>query len=732
MLIAFLVIAGPAVPCVWFLTVPLYTSTAVVRVEPVVPKIVYATENNGMLPLYREYMNTQVSAIRSATVLNRVLDRDDIKSTHWYRDEGRKMFGDPLSPLERLAKALNVATRPNTQLIGVSMSTRRGNEAKLIADAVVDEYYNVMEERERLEYIRLIGKVRVQYDELDKTIRGLRDLRKSLSKDSGLMDSLELRSQLGTKLNDLESRSMEVDRTIGLLRNRLDRKAAAATQSAGGPNAAQVSGGPDYGRDQTWQNLHMNLKNAQYELEVVREQYGESNIKVRLAVLNVKHAKDLLAEREAFLKNEWQQPQQAKVGAAATTIALPAPQTAKQLLSEKELEKKLLSDDIHELRKKVADIQVIAENEEQLRDKQKVFDTVRDRLTTLETELNAPGRITIDSHGLQPSEPAKDRRPLLVMMALLGAGLAAFGLAYLRIVSDSRIHDAGDIEQVRQIPFLGQLPLLPRTSVPEELGGMPGRYLPTSQLHQESMRTYGTPDGLTALSEGVRQVRTSLLERLGRSDTGHAVLVTSPTSQVGKTSLAVLLARSLASTGKKVLLVEGDFYRPALSERLGLKTGAGLAALLTQGSDDASAIRRTDIPGFDVLPIGDVRGAFNPDVLANGVFASCMARWKRTYNFVVLDSPPVLAVADARILADHADGALLVIRASQNRRMEASAAFNQLSSTRGGVLGVVLIGGFPHGGSYQYGYSSYARAANAAESVPGGMSNADADPKSNS
>ena len=705
MLALFALVAGAAIPCVWLFTVPLYESTAVVRVEPVVPKIVYATESNGMLPLYREYMNTQVNAIRSPTVFGHVMDRSDIKATHWYTVEGKRLLGDPLPPQERLVKALKVETWPNTQLIGVSISTRKGSDAKLIVDAVVDEYYKVMEERERLEYVKLIGKVRVQYDDLEKTIRGLRDLRKSLSKDSGLMDSLELRSQIGTKLNDLESKSMEVDRSRKMLRDRLDRLAAGASQPAKNESEARTISDLDYAQDPGWQSLHLSWKEAQHALELARDQYGESHPKVKLAASNVTHAQGLLAEREALLSQT--RLGQARTGVAGAEAVSISPQAVEQLLPEKDLEKKLLTEDIQDLRKKVAEIQIIAENEEQLREKQQVFETVRNRLTTLETELNAPGRITIDSHGLQPAEPSRDRRGMLTAMALAGAAVAALGLGYLRSVNDSRIHELGDIQQIHPVPFLGRLPLLPKTSTPGEMGGPSGRLLPIACGGQDSTNSYLGPDSMTALLEEVRMVRTALLERLGGA-TGRAILITSPTSQVGKTSLAFLLARSLAATSKKVLLVEGDFYRPVLSSRLGLEAGAGLAALLARSADDAQAIRGTHVPGLDVLPVGERDEAFDPDVLADGVFAICMARWKRSYDFVVLDSPPVLPVADARILASHADGALLVVKATHNRRMETLAAFTQLAATRGGVLGVVMIGGYTPAGSYHYGYSSYA------------------------
>ncbi len=96
-----------------------------------------------------------------------------------------------------------------------------------------------------------------------------------------------------------------------------------------------------------------------------------------------------------------------------------------------------------------------------------------------------------------------------------------------------------------------------------------------------------------------------------------------------------------------------------------------------RAASDEQAIRRIDVSNLDILPVGEMHEAFNPDVLANGVFSSCMARWRQVYDFLVLDSPPVLPAADARIMAGYVDGVLLLVRATQNRRMEAMAAFGR-------------------------------------------------------
>jgi capsular exopolysaccharide synthesis family protein len=300
---------------------------------------------------------------------------------------------------------------------------------------------------------------------------------------------------------------------------------------------------------------------------------------------------------------------------------------------------------------------------------------------------------------------------MMAMMAVCGAVAAAVAVGYLRMVSDSRVHAVADISQISPGPFVGYLPTLARGLVPREMGGSLDQSLPADRFRDGSKGSNDGPNSMAALLEGVRMVRTALLERLTQASPQAAILVTSSTSRAGKTSLALLLAQSLAAAGKKVLLVECDFYRPTLSPRIGLEPGVGLADLLARRAEDAQAIRRTGTPRLDVLPAGNVHDCSNPEALANGVFRECMARWKLVYDFVVLDSPPVLPVADARILAGHVDGSLLLVRAGQDRRPEVCGAFSRLAATRGGVLGLVVIGGDTPGAPYYsgcYGYGSYA------------------------
>ncbi len=144
--------------------------------------------------------------------------------------------------------------------------------------------------------------------------------------------------------------------------------------------------------------------------------------------------------------------------------------------------------------------------------------------------------------------------------------------------------------------------------------------------------------------------------------------------------------------GKKTLLVEADLRRPSLSLRMKVESSAGFASLLTGRDKEEKTIVASGIADLDVLPAGECPPDFNAELLANGVFSSCLTRWKQRYDFVILDSPPVLPVADARILAGQADGTIMVLRASHTRRVEVVQAYADLSAAGGRLMGTILVG----------------------------------------
>jgi len=684
----FVLLSGATIPLIWLFLEPIYKSTAVVRVSPVVSRLLFKTEDNGMIPLYTSFLNTQVSIIRSPTVLQRVLDEERVRQTQWYRKPPRTprtmLGGTPPSDLERLQKDLSVSPRRNTELIDVSMTTKSSTEAKLIADIVVNTYKSYVDETARQRDTEKVSVLRQEYSQQRKQYKGLTDTLHQISKPLGTVTPDEVRTQLTTQLNALQNEYETLQRQQAMTRWELDALPAAEKQPAadGEGEEAQAGSGEDvdllFAGDPEWQQRKSTVEDARHRLASAGQIMGESHPRMQQLRLDMEYARKRLHDREAELR-------------AAPRAAGPLPpdeggtlfrtrDALEWIAKKQEHALTLLAGEIEQRRGAVTEAgeraREIAEYEEQIRHTQGVLEEMRSRLLALEMESNAPASISVAAHAVAASEPARDRRLLLTVMALGAAMMAGLATAYLRTTLDPRIREVVDVRYTVRVPFLGQVPALP------------------------SSRKRSSESPL--MVESIRIVRTALLERLDGSG-GNSVLITSSSSRSGKTSVAIQLARSLAQVGKRTLLVEADLRRADLAARLGLQARIGLARLLTNGITDRDVIVPSEVPRLDVLPAGERPEGFNAELLANGVFARCLARWKQMYDIVLLDSPPVLPVADSRILAAQADGTVMVLRASHTRRAEVAQAYEDLTAAGGTLLGTVLVGvRLGQGFGYQY------------------------------
>jgi capsular exopolysaccharide synthesis family protein len=295
--------------------------------------------------------------------------------------------------------------------------------------------------------------------------------------------------------------------------------------------------------------------------------------------------------------------------------------------------------------------------------------------------LNTPSR------DIAPVAPRLNQSLLLGMAAglLFGVGLAA-----LAELSDKGFRSPADIRARLGLPVIGHIPPI-RTNLPAE-----------DQLDLE-------PTVVAALrpksveAEAYRGVRTALYFNAAGS-THQMIQVTSPSQGDGKSTLAANLAVSIAQSGKRTLLVDCDMRRPRVHRVFHLADpGPGLAAVINGTVPLSGAILRTPVENLSLLPCG--KKPSNPaELLTSPNFPDLLDRLKSDYDYVILDTPPVLAVSDPSAVAPRADGVILVFRMTSKVRPAAERAREQLQQIGANVLGVVVNGSGRGDGGYGYGY----------------------------
>ncbi len=308
--------------------------------------------------------------------------------------------------------------------------------------------------------------------------------------------------------------------------------------------------------------------------------------------------------------------------------------------------------------------------------------------------------------------PYKPNHLLLTVMGLLAGLFAGVSIAWVRETTDGTIRVPGEASGCLRAPELGAIPSVKRAAWfglarrpirvrVRYTRGQPGSFRPrrpTSPLGlgpaagdpERGMEQAGNP----RFKENFRATLTSVLFASKQSGRCPILVVTSPSPGDGKTTVTCNLGVSLAQIGRRVLVVDADLRRPRLHEVFGVNNGSGLTSLLqTAGpvncAPGQSGVRRTRVSGLYVLPSGPA-SAEASNLLHSGRLPEVLSALRRRFDAVLLDTPPLMPIADARIIGPSADGVILVLSAGSTNREAARAAEDRLTADGSRVLGTIL------------------------------------------
>ena len=664
MLLLFVLGAVASTTVVWNKVEPHFASKAVIHVASYVPRVIYNTGDNGKMPLYGAYLNTQVSLIQSPEVMQCVVARADVQQTDWYQQSSAAVTGDLAAAGERLARQIVVRERRGTELVDVSMETLDARESQIIVNAVVEEYKRYWDTNQEASDITRRATLRRQREQLDAEINEMFAKRYELTEQLGSDIHEDVRTQKHTRLNELlvQLQNIQSDKEMRSVVRPASKTADRDTLSAAGaPRVLR--------ENEAWQAQFSAYEDARRRLLLAKQQFGSSHPKYLEIAADVDSTRRALKMTEARL--------------------LPSGRQLDDRTNEiEQLREDQLVAAIGDLQADLAGtdrlVAELARTEEHYNDRKLVQKELDDRLHALEMERNAPERVTIQSAGQLRRKPSTDRRMLYTACGIAMSFIGAFGAGFVRSRANHKIHTSRDVSDAvpSGVPFLGQLPRA-RDALGEGEDTLLGR----------------------AIRENMRIVRTMMLQKLGKQ--GGSVVITSPEASSGKTTVSILMARSLAAMGKRTLLVDADLLHPSASRYFELIEQRGLCCVVGGDISDEVAIIPTDNENLFILPTGERHARGNRDVLANGAFGAALERWKTKFDYVLIDSPPVLAMADARIAAGQADGVVMVMRADGSRREDVVEAFAGLSACGARLLGTMLVG-VRHGTAY-YPYDYHRR-----------------------
>jgi capsular exopolysaccharide synthesis family protein len=297
----------------------------------------------------------------------------------------------------------------------------------------------------------------------------------------------------------------------------------------------------------------------------------------------------------------------------------------------------------------------------------------------------AEGSLTVISPAVPDRAPVSPH-PLrnALLGGIIGIGLAAALIVLLEYLDDT-FRSADEIVESTNLPLLG--------SVRKYDGA------------QDEMATVAARMPRTAIAEAYRVARANIqFTEIGGNL--KVLVVTSARDGEGKTTTANNLATTFALAGQRVLLVDADLRRPGLTKLAGLRDSHGLSSALLD--PDADVVSPTEVVGLSIVPSGAIPP--NPsELLGSQRMRSFVEKAAQNYDLVILDTPPVLSVADTRILATVSDGIILVLDPAITTRRMVSQARIAVENVGGRILGIILNRDVMRGEGYYYNYYYYER-----------------------
>lgn len=310
-------------------------------------------------------------------------------------------------------------------------------------------------------------------------------------------------------------------------------------------------------------------------------------------------------------------------------------------------------------------------------------------LETPENGTRADARVVVEQRASIPTAAVVPRTRRNLAVGLMLGVVLGIGLAIVRDLLDNTVKDRQTLEEITGTGVVGSIPL--------------------DKERRKQAAIYFDNDNST-IAESFRKLRTNL-QYLAVDNPPRVIVVTSSMPHEGKSTTAINTALALAEADHSVVLVDGDMRRPTLARYLDLVGSVGFSTVLSGGASISEALQKTRFPGLSVLTSGAIPP--NPsELLGSQAARKLLSELRAQFDYVIVDSTPLLAVTDAAILGAGADGVLIMARWGHTKREQLAHAVSSLQSVGAHLLGAVFTmmptrGSASYGYGYGYGYGYY-------------------------
>ena len=305
----------------------------------------------------------------------------------------------------------------------------------------------------------------------------------------------------------------------------------------------------------------------------------------------------------------------------------------------------------------------------------------------LETEIIKASTVSknrIIDEALLPGGPIKPKRKLIILVGLILGLILGIALAFLREFLDDRIKSEDDLVNIGDIPLVGLIPNIKEDS--------------------EKIKVYNSPK--SAVAEAFRNLRTNL-QFMSNYKSSHTIAVTSTVGGEGKTTICINIGAIMSMAGKKTVIMNLDMRKPTLHAKFGLSNKVGMSTLLSGSTSLGTVIQQSEYDNLDVITSGPVPP--NPsELIQSELMEKILEKLKEAYDVIILDTPPVGLVVDAKTLMHHVDTSIYIVRADYSKKsfLRSIKEISAIKEIHGlsVLLNDVKQGKDGYGYGYGYGY----------------------------